>query len=299
MSVGLRTTFALVFTFCAAAAVTAPRPPPHLQQQQQQQQQQVPAAAVSRTVTATCTNKTGDCTLELQAALDSGATIVRVPHIGRPWILSMAGNPNTTRSLHDAREKSRGYHGASISLRSNQEIVVASGVELRAARGSFQGLQDSLIMGTSISNVTIRGEPPLGGIMTMWKLDYANQSLYQEGTCSARGACRMGFSLVNVSNLSISDMTVRSTGGDGLFVRGVYGGYFSNLILDNNFRQAVSITDGVDLLFEDCQFINTGQGAAASPACGVDMEPDYVRRFTVALRMANLVCMVLRSPQIL
>jgi hypothetical protein len=56
-------------------------------------------------------------------------------------------------------------------------------------------------------------------------------------------------------------------------VRGVYGGHFQQLILDDNFRQGVSVDDGSDLLFEDCVMLNTGQGAAASPACGVDIEP--------------------------
>ena len=58
-------------------------------------------------------------------------------------------------------------------------------------------------------------------------------------------------------------------------MRGVYGGYFKDLILDDNFRQGISLDDGSDLLFEDCVMSNTGQGAAASPALGVDIEPDH------------------------
>jgi hypothetical protein len=48
----------------------------------------------------------------------------------------------------------------------------------------------------------------------------------------------MGLSLMNVSDIAVSGVTVRSTGGDGIFVRGVYGGVFSNVILDDNFRLA-------------------------------------------------------------
>ena len=145
--------------------------------------------AKPKSVTATCTNSTGDCTLELQAALDSGAETVRVPHIGRPWILSMAGNPGGAAPL---RSGAGDYHGCAISLRSHQQLVLESGVVLQAARGSFHGEQDSLMMGVSVENVSVVGEPPLGATLQMWKLDYANKSKYIQGTCSARGACRMG-----------------------------------------------------------------------------------------------------------
>ena len=223
-----------------------------------------------KSVTAACTNSSGDCTLELQAALDTGAETVRIPHIGRPWILSMAGNPGGAA----LRARAGGYHGAAISLRSHQQVVLESGVVLQAARGSFHGEQDSLLMGASVENVSIIGEPPLGATLQMWLLDYANKSLYTEGTCSGRGACRMGVSLMNVSGLEMRRLTVRRSGGDGVFVRGVYGGLFKDLVLDDNFRQGISLTDGRDLLFEDVAMINTGQGAAAGPSCGLDIEPD-------------------------
>ena len=151
-----------------------------------------------KSVTATCANLTGDCTLELQAALDTGAEIVRIPHIGRPWVLSMAGNPNDSAGM--LRERATGYHGAAISLRSHQQWLVESGVVLQAARGSFHGEQDSLLMGAGVENISIVGLPPLGATLVMWKMDYANASLYPPGSCSARGACRMGISLMNCSN---------------------------------------------------------------------------------------------------
>ena len=99
-------------------------------------------------------------------------------------------------------------------------------------------------MGTSVRNVSICGEAPLGATMVMWKMDYANKSLYTQGTCSARGACRMGIVLANATDVVLSRLNVSSSGGDGFYVRGVYGGHFTELVLDNNFRQAVSITDG-------------------------------------------------------
>ena len=47
-------------------------------------------------------------------------------------------------------------------------------------------------------------------------------------------------------------------------MRGVYGGYFKDLILDDNFRQGVSLDDGTDLLFEDCDFVTGDLGFAAT-----------------------------------
>ena len=76
-----------------------------------------------------------------------------------------------------------------------------------AKRGSFHGLQDSLIMGTGISNASIVGLGANGATLRMWKMDYANASLYQQGTCSARGACRMGIELTNVSDVLLSGLT--------------------------------------------------------------------------------------------
>lgn len=102
-----------------------------------------------------------------------------------------------------------------------------------------------------------------------------SQHTDKQGTCSARGACRMGIDLTNVSSVALYNLKIQSTGGDGLFARGVTDGVFSKLVLDDNFRQGCSISSGRNLLFEDSVFSNTGVGQAASPACGVDMEPDH------------------------
>ena len=78
-----------------------------------------------------------------------------------------------------------------------------------------------------------------------------------------------------MSGLVLRGLTVRSSGGDGIYVAGVTNGLFSELVLNNHFRQGVSIISATNVLFEDCVFSNTGVGAASSPACGVDLEPNY------------------------
>jgi polygalacturonase len=210
-----------------------------------------------RSVSASCWGWTAaDSTESLQAAIDCGASEVRVPKMRGPWVVSTTA---TRRS--PAAVGSRGTHAAALYLRSNQRVVLEEGVVVLAKRGSFHGLQDSLIMGTGISNASIVGLGANGATLRMWKMDYANASLYQQGTCSARGACRMGIELTNVSDVLLSGLTIQSTGGDGIFARGVTNGTFSGLVLDNNFRQGVSVSSGVNLLFEDCRFINTGRRA--------------------------------------
>jgi len=70
-----------------------------------------------------------DATASLQAAIDSLARTVVVPAMaGRPWVL----RANLTK------------RGA-IQLRSNQHVILESGVELLAYRGAFRGLSDTMI----------------------------------------------------------------------------------------------------------------------------------------------------------
>jgi hypothetical protein len=226
-------------------------------------------------VTAACT-QFADCRPELQAALDSGAGTVLVPRLpsNRPWLLSCPPDPappppsaSAAIPLAPLRSRTAGFHGAALQLRSNQRIVLASGVVLLAVRESFHGLEDGFVMGTSVANVSIVGQGPLGATLQMWKADYANASRYTFGM-------RMGITLSNVSGVFLQGLTVRGSGGDGLYFSGVRNGVFSRLILDNNYRQGLSIISASNVLFEDCRFINTGMGAASSPACGVDLEPN-------------------------
>ena len=73
-----------------------------------------------------------DATAALQKAINSGAQKVIVDNTGKDWI---------TRPLF---------------LRSNQEIIFEDGVTLRAKKGEFKGVNDSLINLNNISNVIIR-----------------------------------------------------------------------------------------------------------------------------------------------
>eukprot|EP01051_Picozoa_sp_SAG22_P011551 SAG22_NODE_1122_length_5500_cov_2.968339_4_plen_313_part_00 len=149
-------------------------------------------------------------------------------------------------------------------------IVLEPGVEIQALRGSFAGLEDCLIQARALSNLTIIG---YGATLRMWKEDYNNHSLYRDSEF------RMGISVYGSRGVRIFGLTVRDTGGDGLFFGNwgdaPYGNvdcHIKDFIADNNNRQGMSISgSAIDVLFEDSTFSNT---AGHCPAYGVDIEPD-------------------------
>ena len=84
----------------------------------------------------------------------------------------------------------------------------------------------------------------------------------------------MGLAFYHSKSIVVEGLTVQRTGGDGVFLQDVNASRLSRLHLLDNFRQGLSIGAAADLLVEDCEFVDTGRGAAAAPACGVDVEPD-------------------------
>ena len=127
-----------------------------------------------------------DATAALQKAINSGAQKVIVDNTGKDWI---------TRPLF---------------LRSNQEIIFEDGVTLRAKKGEFKGVNDSLINLNNISNVIIRGEGAVTLVMN--KKDYDNPALYNFSEW------RHAISIRGATNIKISDLTLKSSGGDGIYV---------------------------------------------------------------------------------
>jgi hypothetical protein len=209
-----------------------------------------------------------DSTQYLQAAIDSGASEVVVPRMDTPWILS--SQPPRGSSLVT------GYHGSAIYLRSNLRITLQRGVEIVARRGSFHHYQDNLFQGESLINVSIVGETgqPHDAKLTMWKLDYAHNTSYNYKPMDGCYGCRMGIALYHSKHILLQGFTVQKTGGDGVFLQDVNASRLSRLHLLDNFRQGLSVGAASGLVVEDCSFIDTGVGAAAAPACGVDIEPD-------------------------
>ena len=188
-----------------------------------------------------------DSTRFLQAALDSGADRVIVDRQKAPWI-------------------SKPLFG-----RSNTEIVFEDGAEIFAKKGEFLGKHDSLLSFIGASNVVVRGLGK-GGTLRLRRDDYTKPP-YQ------RAEWRNALTLLTCSNVTVSNMTMCESGGDGVYVGNTYGkngGPCRNItlrdcVMDKNLRQGISVITVDGLLMERCTMSNTG---GALPMAGIDFEPN-------------------------
>ena len=183
-----------------------------------------------------------DATAALQAALDSGAKRVVVDDVGAPWNV----RPVFLR-------------------RSNIEVVVADGVTVRSKKGAFKGVNDCLFaVAQNVSNVVLRGEGK--ATLAMNKKDYQNQAEYDFSEW------RHAVSISGGSDISVRDLTILSSGGDGVYVRGAARNVcLDRLVCRDHNRQGISVISAVGLRVSNCAFVET---SGAPPQCGVDIEPN-------------------------
>ena len=120
-----------------------------------------------------------------------------------------------------------------------------------------------LLMIEDCRNITIYG---YGAKIVMWKIDYANASLYNHSEF------RFGIAVYASANLRILGLNVSSTGGDGLYFEDVENVFVKDVSLFDNFRQGMSVISAENLTVEDSLLANTG---GTWPMCGLDLEPDY------------------------
>lgn len=186
-----------------------------------------------------------NATVFLQKAIDSGARKVIVDNTGSPWIIDP------------------------IKLRSDLELVFAPGVRVAALKGSYRSKGACMFFGSNVDNVTLRSEG--GAVLEMHKTDYQNQPDY---TFSEHRHC---ISFRGAHNIVIRDLTIRSSGGDGIYIssssrRGPCRNVLiENVVSDNHHRQGISIISAVDLAIRNCKFTNT---SGTAPQCGIDLEPN-------------------------
>lgn len=194
-----------------------------------------------------------DSTAALQTALDSAADLVIIDNVGVDWI---------TRPL--------------FLRRSDVTILMEEGVTVRAKVGGFPGSGDSLLTIDAQSGVTLFG---YGATFVMNKAEYTS------------GEWRMALSLRSVTDTLIEGLTLRDSGGDGVYLgtsststsapRYNRNVVLRNLVCDNHRRNALSIISADTLLVEGCAF--TGSDGTA-PRAGVDFEPNGPTE-----RLANIV----------
>jgi hypothetical protein len=183
-----------------------------------------------------------DSTDALQAALDSTASTVIFDNVGADWI---------TRPLSVNRD--------------NFTLIVERGVTVRAKPGGFPGTSNRLMRIVNHSDITISG---YGAIFAMNKPEYTT------------GEHRTGLFLINASNIVVEGLTIRDTGGDGIYIgnSGVYPSetpYCQNVTLrdvtcDNARRNGLSVTSVDGLTVTGSKFVNT---TGTNPQVGIDLEP--------------------------
>lgn len=187
-----------------------------------------------------------DASACLEKALGSGAEKVIVDKQASDWIID--------ERLHD------------IAV-TNMEIVIADGVTVRAKKGAFHDQGACLLRFVSAKDVTLRGEG--NARLVMDKADY------QDNTKYAWSEWRHAISFMGCDGVTIRDLEVRASGGDGIYV-GHYKIPTRRVLLENvrfydHHRQGISIISTVDFTARNCVF-NTTAGTA--PQCGIDVEPN-------------------------
>lgn len=146
---------------------------------------------------------------------------------------------------------------------SNRTIIFEPNVQLIAKLGAFTDPDDCLFRLIRANNVIILG---YGATFKMQKSEYT-------------GEYRHALSIANCNAITIKGLTLKDSGGDGIFITGetYYGTqlYSENIIIkdcvcDNHRRQGMSVISAQNLTVENCIFKNT---IGTLPEAGLDLEP--------------------------
>ena len=196
-----------------------------------------------------------DSTDALQAAIDSGVEKLIVPNMGKDWIVKP------------------------LFLNSDdQEIFFEPGVVVMAKKGSFRGRNDSMFTAEHRRNITLRG---YGATLRMRKKDY--QSPPYE-----KAEWRAGLSWLGCQNVTVLGLTIRDTGGDGIYIAWAKSKdlLIRDVVCDSNHRQGMSVTSAENLLVENCIFRNT---LGTAPMSGIDLEPNQADEKMVNVIIRNCI----------
>ena len=199
-----------------------------------------------------------DATAAFEAAFASGAAKVIVDNAGFDYIVRPLFVP------------------------SDIEVVFMDKVTVRAKKDEFKGSTDSLFKISGQKNVIFRGEGT--AILEMNKSDYQDSRRYTPAEW------RMCLAINGSTNVTVRNLTLKSSGGDGIYIGAASGMAGSkdvlieNVICDNHHRQGISIIGAENLTIRNSKFINT---SGTPPACGIDFEPNGPQNFLVNILVEN------------
>ena len=185
-----------------------------------------------------------DVTMELQQLLNSEREVV-VPAREEPYLV-----------------------GKPLAMSSNQTLLLKPGTVLLAAPDAFHDKNDEFLTLENLENVHIVG---YGAEIRMRKKDYQDEQRY------VRSEWRHGIAVRDCRNVSIEGLTVRASGGDGLYIgTRKPDGFCSkmlvkNCVFDDNHRQGISVISAEELLIDHCILSNTN---GTDPESGIDFEPN-------------------------
>jgi len=210
-----------------------------------------------------------DSTDAIQAAIDSGAKTVTIPNVGQDWIVRP------------------------LRLAGDQELILEPGVVIAAKRGEYRGGGDSVFTARDLDNLTIRGD---GATVRMQKEDYISGLVLKNLGWNRwygqyeKAEWRMCLSLRGCNNVRVEGLTLRDSGGDGIYIDGGKRAPYSsqihirNVVCDNNYRQGISVISVDGLVIEDSSFSNTW---GTPPSSGIDIEPDDAKNCLQNLLVRN------------
>jgi len=185
-----------------------------------------------------------NATYAVQSAINSGAPTVVIPFAGQPYYIDP------------------------ITLAGNQTILLEQGVVIAAREGSFRGGGDCLFSAENQTQIEIVG---YGAAIEMRKRDYQRRP-YE------KAEWRHAISIRGCNDVSIEGLTIRSSGGDGIYIgRGKGSNTYcenivvKNVVLDDHHRQGISVISVRNLLIENVQIYNT---SGTLPRSGIDFEPN-------------------------
>ena len=202
-----------------------------------------------------------DATHSLQASLDSGARVVLIPAMGRPWATT------------------------TLFPRSHTTIILQEGAEVVAKKGAFRGKGDALFCLKDVEDVTLSG---YGARLAMRKSDYLAKP-YE------KSEWRHAIELHGCARISVLGLKVESSGGDGVYLgRGGSRKFNEHIVLRDlqlrdHHRQGISVISAQDLLIENVEMYLTW---GTLPCAGIDFEPNRAdeRLVGCALRNCSIRC---------
>ena len=157
----------------------------------------------------------------------------------------------------------------------DMDIIIESGVVIRAKSGAFPGENDRLLEFNNGIDVNIIGN---NATLSMNKSEYNS------------GEGRHALSLNSCRNFTVSDLLIKDSGGDGIYLGGSSSGsYNENITIDNitsrnNRRVGLTVISAQNVFVKNSEFTQT---SGTRPETGVQLEPNNPNERLVNINFTN------------